>query len=409
MPKKVYVCKYVGTPGVDEELQTGQNPIEVSVNALDDGFPGTFPWSFTDAQGRSVAIGYVGDGLPVLTIEDCTPDVTDPEPLAATPQFATAPTCPTDGGMPRALFVLDGLFTAVITPTVGVIATFTEGDGITGPWELTFTPADGYTLVDDEGDPLESPYVVSGNAGVAADCDEIVVVDPEPTGVTPAFTTEPTCAVDDAVSALVAIDGLNRVSVVPTAGVVAQFTQGDGLTGPWTLEFTPVEGFELVDGEGDPLGVPYVVSGDAGVAADCDEIVVVDPGGDPDPDEPTEETGTSGDDETGTAGISDAGGTLPNAGGTSLWLLAAGAMLTLAGMTVLRRGSRSDDAAPTSVAVGHVAMAGPPPSAALPALVAPASLTSRAAPRRVLRRRDLAWLGAAVAIALGIGVRRQRA
>ncbi|KQP26890.1 hypothetical protein ASF38_07875 [Aeromicrobium sp. Leaf272] len=84
-------------------------------------------------------------------------------------------------------------------------------------------------------------------------------------------------------------------------------------------------------------------------------------------------------------------------------------MLALAGMTVLRRGSRSDDAAPTSVAVGHVAMAGPPPSAALPALVAPASLTSRAAPRRVLRRRDLAWLGAAVAIALGIGVRRQRA
>ena len=38
---KVYVCKYVGQPGVDEELQTGQNPIEVSVNALEgDGFAG---------------------------------------------------------------------------------------------------------------------------------------------------------------------------------------------------------------------------------------------------------------------------------------------------------------------------------------------------------------------------------
>ncbi|MFY9227700.1 MAG: hypothetical protein WAO28_00005, partial [Candidatus Microsaccharimonas sp.] len=33
-PKKVFVCKYVGTPGVDERLQTGNNPISVSVNAI---------------------------------------------------------------------------------------------------------------------------------------------------------------------------------------------------------------------------------------------------------------------------------------------------------------------------------------------------------------------------------------
>jgi len=30
---KVFVCKYVGKPGVDERLQTGNNPISVDSNA----------------------------------------------------------------------------------------------------------------------------------------------------------------------------------------------------------------------------------------------------------------------------------------------------------------------------------------------------------------------------------------
>ena len=72
---KVYVCKYVGTPGTDERLQTGQNPIEVAAPALPD-FPGTFPWAFADRHGRSVAIGFVGG--PVLTVADCP--AADPQP-----------------------------------------------------------------------------------------------------------------------------------------------------------------------------------------------------------------------------------------------------------------------------------------------------------------------------------------
>jgi len=77
-PKKVYVCKYVGTPGVDERLQTGQNPIEVAISATGVGaYPASFPQTFADAHGKSVAIGYVGgeDVLggpyPVLGIESC--------------------------------------------------------------------------------------------------------------------------------------------------------------------------------------------------------------------------------------------------------------------------------------------------------------------------------------------------
>jgi hypothetical protein len=75
-PKKVYVCKYVGTPGAGEVLQTGQNPIEVSANAIDGDleYPDGVGDEFADAQGKSVVIGWVGTDdvpLPVLTIEDC--------------------------------------------------------------------------------------------------------------------------------------------------------------------------------------------------------------------------------------------------------------------------------------------------------------------------------------------------
>ena len=36
---KVFVCKYVGTPGVNERLQTGDNPIDVSINSIP-SYPG---------------------------------------------------------------------------------------------------------------------------------------------------------------------------------------------------------------------------------------------------------------------------------------------------------------------------------------------------------------------------------
>jgi hypothetical protein len=55
---KVVVCKYVGTPGVDETLQT---TITVNANALGHDWDGsTFPFSFSDAHDHSVAIGFEG-------------------------------------------------------------------------------------------------------------------------------------------------------------------------------------------------------------------------------------------------------------------------------------------------------------------------------------------------------------
>ena len=62
-PHKAFVCKYVGTPGVDETLQTGMNPISVDFASLD-AIPaiGVF---FADAQGRSVVIA-IDVGQPEL-------------------------------------------------------------------------------------------------------------------------------------------------------------------------------------------------------------------------------------------------------------------------------------------------------------------------------------------------------
>jgi hypothetical protein len=80
---KVVVCKWVGTPGDGEVLQTGDNPIVVSVNALEGkGFDGTFPFEFEDAQGRSVAIRYSENPQDKGDISECT---SDESPTPTTP------------------------------------------------------------------------------------------------------------------------------------------------------------------------------------------------------------------------------------------------------------------------------------------------------------------------------------
>ena len=69
-PKKVFVCKYVGKPGVDERLQTGNNPISVSVNSIRG--PIVIGAFFADAQGRSVVIAF-DVGQPEPSLDKCPP------------------------------------------------------------------------------------------------------------------------------------------------------------------------------------------------------------------------------------------------------------------------------------------------------------------------------------------------
>lgn len=54
-PHKWYVCKYVGKPGVNERLQTGQNPIFVDESAIDIS-PVHIGATFADKQGRSIVV-----------------------------------------------------------------------------------------------------------------------------------------------------------------------------------------------------------------------------------------------------------------------------------------------------------------------------------------------------------------
>jgi hypothetical protein len=77
---KVFVCKYVGTPGVNERLKAGQNPISVDLHAIDEyrTFDGDIDslvgGHFADAQGRSFVIA-VDRGQPEPPVTVCpSPD-----------------------------------------------------------------------------------------------------------------------------------------------------------------------------------------------------------------------------------------------------------------------------------------------------------------------------------------------
>jgi hypothetical protein len=86
---KVWVCKYVGTPGDDERLKEGKNPIRVSGHSVDkdkDGqvFVGE---QFADAQGRSVVVQIEG--------EEPDADICSPTPPPVVPP--NGGTTPGDG------------------------------------------------------------------------------------------------------------------------------------------------------------------------------------------------------------------------------------------------------------------------------------------------------------------------
>jgi hypothetical protein len=86
---QVVVCKYVGTPGVNERLQTGQNPVVADKNTLK-GFKGTFPFSFPDRQGRSIAIRVAANAHDG-NLSEC-PGGSEPSASTVTPSPSVQPT-----------------------------------------------------------------------------------------------------------------------------------------------------------------------------------------------------------------------------------------------------------------------------------------------------------------------------
>lgn len=90
--EKYFVCKYVGTPGVDEVLQTGDNPISVDASAIgeDPVVVGSF---FADAQGRSYVLAQ-DTGQPEPPVTDCPPPTPPPPHLFAAQATCRTPTYP---------------------------------------------------------------------------------------------------------------------------------------------------------------------------------------------------------------------------------------------------------------------------------------------------------------------------
>jgi hypothetical protein len=86
-PEKVWVCKYVGTPGDDERLKEGKNPIEVdgSSAAKDNNGEVSVGDQFADAQGRSIVVQIGGENP-------------GKESCSSTPPPVDTPTTPPNGG-----------------------------------------------------------------------------------------------------------------------------------------------------------------------------------------------------------------------------------------------------------------------------------------------------------------------
>lgn len=93
-----YVCKYVGPPGTNESLQTGQNPIFVDENSIlaeTGGSSVSLGDTFPDAQGHSLVVAgpFAPPGTdpePVCPVSP--PPPTSPPPAAPNASLST-PTC----------------------------------------------------------------------------------------------------------------------------------------------------------------------------------------------------------------------------------------------------------------------------------------------------------------------------
>lgn len=139
---KVYVCKYVGTPGPDERLQTGQNPIEVSVNSIE-AITGQTPQvgdSFVDQHGRSQVVGIV----PTDPEPTCSGTTQDPE--------TTTTTKPDWGPIPEGKFEGCSL---LLDPTSYVLmrAFNLTVDGVAVEYDETMPHGAGWAVFDLSGVP----------------------------------------------------------------------------------------------------------------------------------------------------------------------------------------------------------------------------------------------------------------
>lgn len=128
---KAAVCKYVGKPGVDERLQTGNNPIVV--DRKDWMTIGSY---FQDAQGRSYVLSFLNPGDPEPDVSKCpAPDGAKKDATADVK--TTAPTC-TANGSAATINVVNAKLVGTLDQSVGTHeAVFKSDEGHLFPGEKT--------------------------------------------------------------------------------------------------------------------------------------------------------------------------------------------------------------------------------------------------------------------------------
>jgi LPXTG-motif cell wall-anchored protein len=161
--EKVFVCKYVGTPGVDETLQTGQNPISVSVNSIgvDPVVIGSY---FNDAHGRSYVLAF-DTGQDEPDVSQC-PGSTDPT-TTTTIQETTTSEQTTTTTIGTTTTTTDGGTTTTIaeqpttTTTISGSTTTSRPDTTTtsGTEPTTTTALAPSTTVSNDSSPSSNNYV----------------------------------------------------------------------------------------------------------------------------------------------------------------------------------------------------------------------------------------------------------
>lgn len=173
--QKWFVCKYKNTPGEPETLQSGDNPISVSENAIIAQLPKELKdiaviapgFSFADGQGRSeVLVEDTGQDEPA--VEECADPVEDIV-IAVDVEFVDA-TCESEPS-----YSVTGDVESIVDPVVADPAV-PVADGST--FTVTATALDGFMFVGGS-----DTYSESAAFAAPTGCDDVVlppidVVDP---------------------------------------------------------------------------------------------------------------------------------------------------------------------------------------------------------------------------------------
>jgi len=218
---KVWVCKYSGTPGVNEQYKDGKNPIEVSVSTIDDTSdfdPVTGTGYFPDSQGRSYSLGYSTSFTVDPTIEDC------PRPELPVPGYTvTDESCESGGSI-------------TLTTSEWIVYVVTNAEGEVIPNDaLTDLPPGTYTVTPTAIEPaiLDDEFY-----------DPLAVI----AAIDPALCADlATATIDIAPATCLSGEALNQGGFATTN---ATLTSANVVDDQYTVVFTADEGSLFAAGDG---------------------------------------------------------------------------------------------------------------------------------------------------------------